>query len=304
MSSRAQKKAKLDTATLPLFPNLPSDQPPSQKFGRLKQPVWTEHKANLIARYLFLFVQVTKHGTYIDGFAGPQCPDKLDTWAAKLVLGTEPRWLRHFHLFEVKKNKARLLRKLKASQPKADGRGRRILRDISVYQGDFNKKVRGILKPRKIPYKEAVFCLLDQRMFECAWRTVKRIADYKSRTSQNKIELFYFLGVGWIHRALSGVRGEGPQVKKWFGKSDWKSLRSLSVEKIRDLFLDRFKTELGYKSVAAYPIFERKGSDHIMYYMIHASDHPEAPSLMVRAYNQAVRSLNKATQEKFQWPQD
>ena len=33
--------------------------------------IWTENKASLIARYLYYFVLVTKHGTYVDGFAGP-----------------------------------------------------------------------------------------------------------------------------------------------------------------------------------------------------------------------------------------
>ena len=34
-----------------------------------------------------------------------------------------------------------------------------------------------------------------------------------------------------------------------------------------------------------------------MYYMIHATDHPEAPKLMERAYNQAV--LPKETVEQL-----
>jgi hypothetical protein len=45
--------------------------------------MWTAHKARFIERYLYYFVQVTKHGTYIDGFAGPQQPDDADMWTAK-----------------------------------------------------------------------------------------------------------------------------------------------------------------------------------------------------------------------------
>ncbi len=33
-----------------------------------------------------------------------------------------------------------------------------------------------------------------------------------------------------------------------------------------------------------------------MYYMIHASDHEDAPALMVRAHAKAVRALPKETQ--------
>lgn len=68
------------------------------KLRPLRNPIWTENKARLIERYLYYFVLITKHGTYIDGFAGPQYPDKLNAWAARLVLETEPKWLRHFFL--------------------------------------------------------------------------------------------------------------------------------------------------------------------------------------------------------------
>ena len=62
--------------------------------------MWTAHKARFIERYLYYFVLVTKHGTYIDGFAGPQQPDDAEMWTAKRVLESEPRWFRHFYLFD------------------------------------------------------------------------------------------------------------------------------------------------------------------------------------------------------------
>ena len=45
----------------------------------------------MIATYLRLFVYVTRHGAYIDGFAGPQQPSMLDLWTAKLVLESQPK---------------------------------------------------------------------------------------------------------------------------------------------------------------------------------------------------------------------
>lgn len=54
---------------------------------RPRHPIWTENKARLIERYLRYFVMITKHGTYIDGFAGPQEPGQPEMWAAKLVMG-------------------------------------------------------------------------------------------------------------------------------------------------------------------------------------------------------------------------
>lgn len=73
-------------------------------------PIWTRNKAQLIERYLYYFVQITKHGTYIDGFAGPQRDDGGDDlWSAKLVLASRPPWLRHFHLFDSNRNQVRRL---------------------------------------------------------------------------------------------------------------------------------------------------------------------------------------------------
>ena len=79
--------------------------------------MWTAHKAHFIERYLYYFVLVTKHGTYIDGFAGPQQPDDADMWTAKRVLESEPRcWLRHFYLFDLLPTQVARLQDLKQAQ--------------------------------------------------------------------------------------------------------------------------------------------------------------------------------------------
>ena len=46
----------------------------------------------------------------------------------------------------------------------------------------------------------------------------------------------------------------------------------------------RFEKELGYKKAEVFPIHSEKRGGRVMYHMIHASDHPEALVLMVRAY--------------------
>jgi len=63
-----------------------------------------------------------------------------------------------------------------------------------------------------------------------------------------------------------------------------------------ELVRGRFERELGYRFAAAYPIFDRNEGNRIMYYMIHGSDHEEAPALMVRAHLGAVRSLPPGAQ--------
>jgi three-Cys-motif partner protein len=282
--------------TAPLFPDLaPAVQKRVRRYRRINRPIWTENKANFVQQYLRIFVQITKHGTYIDGFAGPQYYDRLDCWTAAQVLESEPKWLRQFFLCELSRKGVKTLKKLVQGQPiPRDAKGRRLSRRIYVCPGDFNATVDRILNSRKITQKEATFCLLDQRTFECHWETVRKLAGYK-KFPHNKIEILYFLGVGWLHRALSGVRKK-VTLQRWWGRDDYGRLKDVSSWDIAELVRKRFQYELGYAYVAAYPIFESKESNHIMYYMIHASDHPEAPALMVRAHHKAVRDLPREIQ--------
>src|SRR5262245_31179325 len=95
-----QELARRKSEQLRLF-DLPTIEHLELSFRGIEKPVWTENKARLIERYLYYFVLVTKHGTYIDGFAGPQYANQPEMWAAKLALESEPRWLRHFFLCEI-----------------------------------------------------------------------------------------------------------------------------------------------------------------------------------------------------------
>jgi three-Cys-motif partner protein len=267
---------------------------------RPQHPIWTENKARLIERYLYYFVLITKHGTYIDGFAGPQKADKPTTWAAKLVLDSEPRWLRHFFLFDLKSRQAERLRELKSQQPTADKNGRRVYREIHVREGDFNALVHDLLKSGQVSQSEATFCLLDQRSFQCHWATAKALSEYKAH-QEHKIELFYFLATGWMRRALSAIKNS-TILQRWWGRDDWGALLHAQPSAIRDLLITRFKEELGYKSVKAWPIYERQNGGAIMYHMIHCTDHPHAPALMSRAYDRAVQPKEPLEQLHLEFP--
>src|SRR2546425_11454358 len=93
-----KRRQQQDLAQEPLLFELPEKQADEIRVDQLRHPLWTENKSKLIERYLYYFVLVTKHGTYIDGFAGPQ--SSPDNWSARLVLENEPPWLRHFYLFD------------------------------------------------------------------------------------------------------------------------------------------------------------------------------------------------------------
>jgi len=280
-----------DDRTLGLFTDLQApaidDGIVELSFKSSKQdgyPVWTENKSKLIQLYVRYFLMVTKHGTYLDGFAGPQVEEYNDeSWSAKRVLEIEPPWLRRFILCDMSARQVDHLNKLTIAR-----RDQGDKRKIEIHYGDFNSTIHQILTPGAIREKEATFCLLDQRTFECKWDTVRTIAEYKK--SGTKIEQFYFLAVGWLGRSIAALKDD-KKLREWWGRDDIHIPRSTSssVELAR-LFSHRFIRELGYASAAAWPIYERADGDFgkVMYYMIHATDHEEAPKLMNRAYKAAT----------------
>jgi three-Cys-motif partner protein len=262
----------------------------------LQTRVWTATKAQFIARYLRYFVYITKHGTYLDAFAGPQDLNKPEAWAANLVLTSKPARLRHFRLFEKSPVGIERLKTLRT----AVGAGR----DIEIFPGDSNCELPRFLSEHPIAEKEATFCLLDQRTFECDWATVAAVAAHKRHG--NKIELFYFLCSGWLERALSGLkRDKNAVMTKWWGRSDWRTFEIAERMERPVIMARRFMSELGYKSANAYPIFKEASDSRIMFFMVHASDHPEAPELMTRAYNNAMEPLEPLTTPNLPWsPED
>jgi len=265
-----------------LFAELP---PPADKpmlFKRQLRPLWTENKAKLIERYLFYFVLVTKHGAYIDGFAAPQDRDNPDSWACKLVLESQPQYLREFWLCDISDDGCAALEQLVASVPRP--RTRR----IESRRGDFNLRVHEVLRESNITATTASFCLLDQRTFECEWNTVRTLAAFKAEG--HKIELFYFLASGWLDRSFAGTTKNTAQIDRWWGDSDWLDLRGIDLWRRSILVASRFKDELGYAHAYAWPIYDRGSHGKVMYHMIHATDHPAAPKLMNRAYRQATKA--------------
>lgn len=246
----------------------------------LERPLWTENKADLITRYLRYFVFITRHGTYIDAFAGPQSVDNEQSWTAKMVLNSEPKWLRHFHLFDESTEQVERLHRLAFEHSP---------RDVKVYQGDSNRVLKSALPLGSIREREATFCLLDQRTFQCEWQLCKHVSQL--RPGPTKVEQFYFLANWWLDRALSGTTTSGGEdkVRAWFGQDDWSVLGDLTRLERAEVFVDKFKTELGYRSVKPWPIYRRgSAKGGVMYYMIHATDHEEAAKLMYRAYRKAV----------------
>ncbi|WP_425905480.1 hypothetical protein [Nitrobacter sp. TKz-YC02] len=121
--------------------------------------------------------------------------------------------------------------------------------------------------------------------------------------SGNKIELFYFLATGWLDRAIAATTRNQDVLSKWWGNDDWRSLLGMRSFDRAQLLASRFKSEFGYKHAHAWPIYDKEGGGRrIMYHMIHASDHDEAPKLMSWAYrkaNEPKEDLGELQQELF-----
>lgn len=267
------------------------------ELNMLKKRVWTASKAQLIQRYLQLFVWVTKNAIYLDAFAGPQNEEHETSWAAKRVLEVTPKWaFRRFVLCELDPAGVDRLRVLERIEKTGDAR------KVIVLPGDSNIKLLGHLATDPIKDNEAAFCLLDQRTHECDWATVKGIATHKK--GGHKIEIFYFLGISWSERAVAALNSPEEVMTKWWGRGDWKNFMDAGRQDRALILAGRFKEELGYKHAYHYPIFKDADSSLVMFYMIHATDHDAAPELMVRAYN-GIRALGEiVTQEEMEWAKD
>lgn len=250
--------------------------------------ILTSAKSRLIAEYLGLFQKVTGGGLFIDGFAAPQDRQHEDAWTARRVLEIVPPRLRTLWLCDIDPGGVEQLRKLQTihhGSPKS--------RRVIVLPGDFNKRVKEIIHSGRFTPRASIFALLDQRNTECHWATVRALACMRRRY---KIELLYFLGTSWIHRSLtqSRLKGRLVQIDLWWGDQSWRDLPALSQAEIVKKMADRFASELGYRFVKPYPVYRTQDGVQATYYLIHASDHPEAPKLMDRAFRKIMGDAAKS----------
>jgi three-Cys-motif partner protein len=256
-------------------------------------PIWTETKAQLIANYLRLFLMITRHGAYIDGFAGPQDRANPASWAAKLVIEMSPRWMNRFLLCEKEKTPYLDLLAMLQMQPKTKNRA------IHHKHADFNRWVSEALALGAITDKTATFALLDQRSTECNWETVKTLAAHKRGST--KIELFYFFPTGWVHRTIKETDDKSA-LDAWWGDEGWRQVESVSQDQANTIFVRKIQA-LGYRDVKSWPICQREyGAGRTMYHMIHATDHLEAPKLMYRAYRDLIGSAPGGDQQELPLP--
>ncbi len=277
--------------TEPLFPELGEGgklrKPPAVK--PMEGHLWTASKSKLIDEYIHRFLLVTKHGAYLDLFAGPKGEQFNDDWSVKRVLerrSPNNPALRYYGLCDANPKQLTHLESL-AKQHADSGH------KIKIYRGDANVQIDRMLSD--LP-EMATFCLIDQRTLECTWDTVRKVAAHKQRY---KIEVFYFLAQAWMDRAWKSTNDKG-HLRQFWGRDDYETFIQLESVQRAQAFCRRFSQELAYAHVHPYSIHEKGSDSKTMYYMIHASDHPRAPVFMSEAYARVRRdNLDGAEQVSF-----
>ena len=224
---------------------------------------------------------ITKHGVYLDLFAGPQRTNDTENWSVRRVLERRTEGNPAIGYYAVCDSASDQVQRLRDLGQDHDS--------FRVYAGDVNKRVHKMLKDAPITPKTACFCLIDQRTFECHWATVEAVARYKR--DGYKIEVFYFLAQGWIDRAWASTKQEG-RLAAWWGNDDYERFRALASIDRAQALCKRFRDEFGYAYSDPFTIHEKGEGSRTMYYMIHASDHPEACRLMSRAYRRVQPEEN------------
>ncbi len=81
--------------------------------------------------------------------------------------------------------------------------------------------------------------------------------------------MFYFLAASWFDGVVSGLKDREATLRPWWGRDDWTKFLGLATLERRDEVVRRFRSELGYRYVLAWPIYNsEKSGSRVMYYMI------------------------------------
>lgn len=258
---------------------------------------WTAHKLDILELYLKLYRRVAGNGTYLDVFAGTGriSVDGAER-AGSVAVALASKAFKSLRLYE-RDAEAKALGVWidEVLEPKDRGK-------CVVKAGDSNVLVPADLDAGAIPADRPCFALLDPNSTELHWDTVKRLAAYKAPArppDQCKVEMWVLLNTHQVLMRLMPKKGD-PNLDildRWFGdRAAWWDLYerrcspTLFALRYAELFV-----QLGYTHATPMLIRDPKTRKPV-YFMIHASDHPAALSLM-------AWSSRRAGEEKHEPPQ-
>ena len=255
----------------------------------IEAPLWTIDKSRLIDEYLHHFLLVTKHGVYLDLFAGRNTQLTPRIGPSGGFWNGAPRATLPFVT----------TRCATSSASRRTGCG-----------------ILGGTTPRSASMK-----VMPTSAFTRCWREHLLLRRRRASALSTSVRS-NATGLPWKQSHNTSVKAIRSRCSIFSRRSGWTALgpapatarnwrhggatgttqhfRTLrSVERAIAL-CKRFRDELGYAYAVPFAIHEKGAGSRTMYYMIHASDHPAAAGLMARAYLRAQPKENGIAL-KFKW---
>lgn len=256
---------------------------------------WTLDKLELLTFYFRMYRRIAGGGTYIDGYAGTgmvSVQGKRKPSSASIALQSGA--FKELYFFEKPQRAKQLTTYLERTFKKRD------FAHCHVQSGDFNVEILPLLESGVIARDKACFAFLDPNSTQLDWSTVKALSEYKGdRIGELKIEMWILLNT---HQALVRLMPKAPRKgyatspsaitldRVMGGREAWWDVfeGSRTPHALARRYVERLHEVLGYGAARPYLVRDpATGRPH--YYMIQASDHRAAFSLMQWAERQTLK---------------
>lgn len=275
----------------------PAELPKARDVGTQTREfhAWTMRKLEVLTAYLKMYRRVAGGGTYIDAFAGSgQARIKGDLTAGSPLRALRSGAFRDLVLFEKDPKIHADLCALVGSLEERD----RLKVRIWNPPADCNEAIIELLEAGGIDKDRPCFAFLDPNSTELEWATVERLARYKpyeapppgEQLRRCKVELWILVNT---HHALGRLMPSDRTSHRvpphahvldsvMGGREAWWDLWLRSwggPDLLASRYAERLQTELGYRWAHAQRVHD-PDTNRVQYYMVHASDHPNAHTLM------------------------
>lgn len=271
---------------------------PMPKFERIGR--WSEVKLELLRKYSGAYSKILRNQGftyfYIDGFAGRGKHESRTT--GEIVPGSPLNALRveppfsHYFFVELKKNRARILRRLVANRS-----------DVTVYEGDCNRVlIEEVLPQVKYSQFRRALCFLDPYGLHLDWNVISMAGALET------VDLFLNFPVmdmnmnALLHHPERVTSSHGSRMTAFWGDETWRTIayqpslqqhlfetveqEKKSNEAVVAAFCDRLRTKGNFPHVAS-PLAMRNSSNAVVYYIVFASQKKVAADIassIFRAY--------------------
>jgi three-Cys-motif partner protein len=271
---------------------------------------WTQVKLQILSDYLNPFLtacQGQDEVVYLDAFAGEGegisrvtgetfSGSAVRALVARSVNGHQFTRLRYF---ERETKAAALEDKLRADHPD---------RDIKVYGGDCNTRLRDALSDLADVRWAPTFAFVDPDGLEVDWNTLRLLASHK-HGSKYKTELWLLFSspapmrVLGLNKPMTDEAAD--QVTRLFGSEHWRPIHELrkagilTAEEARNEFVNlmrwRLEQALGYQWT--HPLLLKTEQGAPVYHMIFATDNAAGNKIMSSIYTNAASIIPDMARE-------